>query len=145
MEESIIKRNKELIEKYPFLKPRNRWTDEVPEDYDYSYTELDAFPEGWLIAFGNQMVEEIYQILLKADYVEKYRIMQIKEKYGSLRWYDGAIPVVISKELGAVINKYERLSYKTCIKCGEPAYGTTRGWITPYCEKCEDINNMFKF
>ena len=29
--------NKELIERYPFLLPRNRWTGEIPEDYDYDY------------------------------------------------------------------------------------------------------------
>ena len=34
--------------------PRNRWTGEVPEDYDYSYTELDSMPDGWRKAFGEQ-------------------------------------------------------------------------------------------
>ena len=29
--------NKELIEKYPFLQPRNVFTDKVSGDYDYSY------------------------------------------------------------------------------------------------------------
>lgn len=38
--------NKELVEEFPFLLPRNRFTGEVPKDYDYSYTELDAMPEG---------------------------------------------------------------------------------------------------
>ena len=27
--------NQKLIERFPFLMPRNRWTGEVPEDYDY--------------------------------------------------------------------------------------------------------------
>ena len=30
-------RNKELIERYPYLLPHNIFTDKVPEDYDYSY------------------------------------------------------------------------------------------------------------
>ena len=34
--------NQKLIERFPFLMPRNRWTGKVPEDYDYSYTELDS-------------------------------------------------------------------------------------------------------
>ena len=34
--------NQKLIERFPFLIPRNRWTGKVPEDYDYSYTELDS-------------------------------------------------------------------------------------------------------
>lgn len=30
------KKNKKLIERYPFLMPHDRLTDEVPEDFDYS-------------------------------------------------------------------------------------------------------------
>ena len=36
--------NQKLIERFPFLIPRNRWTGKIPEDYDYSYTELDSMP-----------------------------------------------------------------------------------------------------
>ena len=32
--------NKKMVEEFPFLLPRNRWTDKVSEDYDYSYNEL---------------------------------------------------------------------------------------------------------
>ena len=59
MSERNIQENKELIKRYPFLLPRNRWTGEVAEDYDYHYTELDGMPDGWRIAFGKQMCEEI--------------------------------------------------------------------------------------
>ena len=80
--------NKRLIERFPFLMPHNRWTDEEPEDFDYSYTELDAMPDGWRKAFGEQMCEEIREELVRVDYLQKYRITQIKEKYETLRWYD---------------------------------------------------------
>ena len=80
--------NRKLIERFPFLMPRNRWTDKVPEDFDYSYTELDSMPDGWRKAFGEQMCEEIREELVRANYLDQYRITQIKEKYGSLRWYD---------------------------------------------------------
>ena len=53
--------NKQLVKKYPFLLPRNRWTGKVPKEYDYSYTELDDMPDGWRKAFGEQMCEEIKQ------------------------------------------------------------------------------------
>ena len=101
--------NKFLCEKYPFLIPRNRWSgmriteaqnggywpsssDEIPE-YDYEYTELDSMPDGWRIAFGAQMCEELRDELLRFDYLDKYEITQIKEKYGSLRWYDNGHPI----------------------------------------------------
>ena len=126
--------NKALIVKYPFLLPRNRWTDEVPEDYDYTYTELDAMPRGWRIRFGEEMVEEISQELKKYDFEDRYRIIQIKEKYGGLRWYDGGVP--INSAIHDIIRKYDELSYRTCIRCGKPAKYITNGWISPFCEDC---------
>ena len=74
--------NQKLIERFPFLIPRNRWTGKVPEDYDYSYTELDSMPDGWRKAFGEQMCEDIREELAHAEYLDQYRISQIKVKYG---------------------------------------------------------------
>jgi len=91
--ELTIEYNKALIEKYPFLLPRNRWTGEVVESYNYSYTELDDLPDGWRIAWGDQICEEIKEELVKYDFLDKYRITQIKEKYGTLRWYDNGTPI----------------------------------------------------
>ena len=73
------KENRNLIERFPFLLPRNRWTGKVPEDYDYSYTELDAMPDGWRKTFGEQLCEELKAELVKAGYLNGYRIAQIKE------------------------------------------------------------------
>lgn len=129
--------NKKLIEKYPFLLPHNRWTDEVSEDYDYSYTELDAMPDGWRIAFGEQMCEEIRQELEQVGYLDKYRISQIKEKYGSLRWYDFGCTEKMSRE---IIPKYEKISAYTCIRCGKPATRITTGWFCPFCDDCVPKN-----
>ena len=125
--------NKQLVEKYPFLLPRNRWTGKVPEDYDYSYTELDAMPYGWRKTFGEQMCEEIKQELEENNLLDQYRISQIKEKYGELCWYDFGCTKKILKE---IIPKYEKLSTHTCIKCGKPATKVTLGWISPYCDDC---------
>lgn len=125
--------NKQLCEKYPFLLPRNRWTGLVHPDYDYSYTELDAMPNGWRKAFGEQMCEEIKEELEKHNILDKYRISQIKEKYGRLCWYDFGCT---EKMLHEIIPKYEELSKHTCICCGKPATKMTLGWISPYCDDC---------
>lgn len=130
-----IQKNKVLIERYPFLLPRNRLTDEVVGDYDYHYTELDAMPEGWRIAFGEQMCEEIREELIKAGCLDEYRISQIKEKYGSLCWYDfGAT----EKMLREIIPKYSKLSERTCIRCGKPATKISQFWISPWCDECAE-------
>ena len=112
--------NQKLIERFPFLIPRNRWTGKVPEDYDYSYTELDSMPDGWRKAFGEQMCEDIREALVHAEYLNQYRISQIKEKYGTRD----------------IIPKDERLSARTCIRCGNPATKASTGWISPYCDTC---------
>jgi len=154
----IMEYNKALIEKYPWLLPRNRWTGNAVKDFDYSHTELDALPEGWRIAFGDQMCEEIQQALIKAQernpeggyeeswittnydsdkilpYVEGFRITEIKEKYGALRFYCGGAP----EEVHSIISKYEELSATTCIDCGQPAKWTSIGWISPYCDDCKN-------
>lgn len=128
--------NKELIEKYPFLKRRNLWTDEPINNYEF--TELDDLPSGWRIAFGMQMLEELNEILKKANYVDKYRILQIKEKFGGLRWYVNGIPKDIYEEYRAWEDKYYKLSTRTCIRCGKPATKISAGWISPFCDDCAE-------
>ena len=124
--------NKKMVEEFPFLLPRNRWTDKVSEDYDYSYNELLALEKGWAKAFGYELICELRDALIEAVYLDKYRITQIKEKYGTLRWYDFGAPEDVFK----ILMKYESLSYKTCIYCGKPATHETYGWINYVCEKC---------
>ena len=141
MIETSQKENKQLCETYPFLLPRNRWTDEVAEDFDYSYTELDSMPDGWRKAFGLQMCEELKQELIRINKIDEFRIVQIKEKFGELRFYTNWT----TDEIEAIINKYTKLSRKTCIVCGKPATVITTGWISPFCNDCiKDINDNYE-
>lgn len=159
--EETKRRNRELCEKYPFLIPSNRWTgkritdgagywaqepDVIPE-YDYDFTELDSMPSGWRKAFGTQLCDELKAELESAGYMDKYRITDIKEKYGGLRWYDNGN----TSKGHEIISKYEDMSYRICIKCGKPATRVTTGWISPYCDDCcpnemysADINDFYK-
>lgn len=151
----IVEYNKALCEEFPFLIPSNRWSgikiteaqnggywpgspDDIP-DYDYTYTELDDMPTGWRLAFGLDMCREIKEELIKFDYLDKYRITQIKEKYGSLRWYCGGYPS--GSKIDEIISKYERLSYDICIGCGKPAKWVSTGWISPWCDDCKNKYN----
>lgn len=146
--------NKELCDRYPFLIPFNRFSgmrltdpqaqeggfwpcspESIPDPYDYESTELDDMPVGWRKAFGEQMCEEIRNALLECggeEALDKYRVTQIKEKYGYLQWYDSNG----FREVDKIIRKYERISRFTCINCGEPATKISLGWISPYCDKC---------
>lgn len=96
-----------------------------------TYTELDSMDKGWRKKFGIQMCKEIKAELKKNNLLYKYRIEQIKEKFGSLRWYDS----FTTKEIQNIISKYESISAETCIVCGKPATQFTTGWICPYCDE----------
>lgn len=109
-----------------------------------THTELDAMDTGWRKAFGIQMCKEIKQALLDAGgrkALINYRITQIKEKWGSLQWYDCGAP----EEVRKIVAKYEYISERTCISCGRPAKGLSRGWIYPYCEDCAGDNELDEY
>ena len=124
-----------LCGKYPFLIPRYDWRGEIIEDYDYTSTYLDDIPVGWKIAFGEMMCEEIKQELVRCNYLDEFRIIQAKEKFGQARIYTNGEP--IDCKVQEIIDKYSVLSENICIICGKPDVPiTNNGWISPYCKKC---------
>lgn len=130
----IKEKNRELCERYPFLIPWNRFTGKFIKSYDYSFTELDSMEDGWRNAFGLKMCEEIRDALIEDDDLYRWRIVQMKEKYGVLCIYDnGHRP---SSRIPYIIEKYEKLSRYICIKCGAKATRMTLGWISPFCDRC---------
>ena len=136
---NTIEHNKDLVKRWPFLVSKiDYWTGKsIPEEeLDYESTWWDEIPVGWAKAFGEQMCDELLEILNKADYVDEYQIVQIKEKFGGLRWYDNGVPDIVWDEYKDWLDKYEELSFKTCIFCGEPATQMTTGWILPVCDYC---------
>ena len=142
--------NKELCDRYPFLIPWNRFSGkriteakdggyflhspEVIPKYDYEYTEADSMPEGWWTAFGGRMCDEIRDALIEDDDLDRYRVVQIKEKYGALVWYDNGVKP--NSRVHDIIRRYERLSARTCIVCGAPATRVALGWVSPFCDDC---------
>ena len=127
-----IELNKQMIEYFPFLLPRNRWTGLVSESYDYSYNEMFGMCNGWLIAFGYEMLCELREALVMNNCLYDYIITDVKEKYGTLRWYD----TDSTAEVRCVIRKYCSKSAEVCQICGEPASHMTQGWIGYFCKKC---------
>jgi len=64
--------------------------------------------DGWL-----QLIHDCIAELLEANWNK--HILQIKEKFGGLRFYIGSG----SEEIFNIIIKYEELSWTTCEVCGE--------------------------
>ena len=135
--------NYKLCKKYPFLRIKNVWNG---KKLGYSYTELDSMPRGWRKRFGLEICQELSDLFKKSkmkNFDKKYFITQIKEKYGSLRWYDNGVPTDIFEEYSTLMQKYEDLSGRTCVKCGKDAtIRNMNGWYEPLCGQClKEINN----
>ena len=130
---------KELIEKYPFLLPRNVLTDKLDEDYDYSYCWFkDDIPQGWWKFFGLAYLDDLREVLEKYDFLDKFRFLQVKEKFGGLRAYNGGAP----EEWFSHEYAWEYISEHTCVKCGKfPVRMRDDGWVCPWCDDCFKENH----
>lgn len=101
-------RNRELIAEYPWL------------DIGYEQlTLLDTLPRGWRDLILD-MCKEIKQALPK-ELVNKYQVVEAKEKWYGLSWYDGLddlspMPPAITD----IVCKYEMQSKEVCMMCGRP-------------------------
>lgn len=83
-----------------------------------------------LIAPGwNQIITDLLLDLDKPEMIWDGRITQVKEKFGSLRFYiGGATSAVFDR-----IHEAERLTEKTCMICGKPGKIYTNGWWQALC------------
>ena len=61
-----------------------------------------------------------------------FRASQVKEKYGTLRFYlTGG-----TEEMYAIIHKAESQSSKTCEECGKPGKVRGKMWLSTRCAAC---------
>ena len=100
-------RNRELIAEYPWL-----------DIGDKQLTLLDTLPVGWhdLIL---DMCKEIKRELVKYDLVSKYQVVEAKEKWYELRWYDGLCDLSpMPSAITDIVCKYEMRSKEVCMMCG---------------------------
>ena len=127
--------NKELIEKYPFLKVKDpfgqgNWTD----------CWFDDLEPGWKKAFGKELCQELAAAIKEDGCEDTFEFLQIKEKYAELRLYATGY----GEKTRDVLAKYEELSRYICGHCGQPATKITRGWYYPLCDSCiKDVQGGF--
>ena len=116
--------NYNICMEYPFLIPED-------ENYDYDYLDLEI-PDGWRKLFF-QMCGDIKSLLEKEDLIDKFRFVQVKEKFGEMVCYTNEYS---NKEIEDIIAKYQYISSRICSHCGKPAIYTTIGYILPFCSDC---------
>lgn len=138
--------NYKLIKRYPFLLPVNGYSGYFQIYTNklhniFSYTHFDDLPKGWRLRFGAELVKELAEELRKyPGLIYKYRILQIKEKWGTLRWYDGGN----TKKGYKIIDKYSNLTQLVCIYTGKDADCVTHGYIE-YVSKDFADNNHYNY
>ena len=67
----------------------------------------------------------------EGEYFEMYAV-QIKEKYGTLRFYMSCE----TDEMSELIRQAEMASREVCEMCGEPGKWRNISWCTVRCDKC---------
>jgi len=102
-----------------------KWSlDDSGEEFD-TITDPYFFEieSGWYA-----LVKDLIAKLIELEWDKE--VHQVKQKYGGLRFYTGAV----SDEMRTAIREYENLSYKTCEVCGEPGEIRSGGWMETLCE-----------
>ena len=75
---------------------------------------------------------------LKKKVIPQLEAVQVKEKYGSLRFYLQGYPVQpeVAAKVTAYINFAESLSCVTCESCGSPGKNQGKHWVYTLCNAC---------
>ena len=121
------KLDKKLCEDYPSLyRQRNLPMDQTCMCW--------GFPgDGWY-----KLIDGLSRKLTEYAAANKITIeaSQVKEKFGTLRFYIDGVPSAHYDAVTAMINEAEAESGEICELCGEPGRERGGGWIRTLCDKC---------
>lgn len=78
----------------------------------------------------DELSEEIEKIVME-DNLTEFKVDQVKEKFGGLRYYVSGANDRVYKAIAKAEKKIETM----CVVCGEPGKLCTNGWWTVYCDK----------
>ena len=99
--------------------------------------------EGWYQLLHN-LCRELLTLFDKNNVdAEQFRVLQVKEKFGALRFYYSVslLPEDLHTEIRRIINKYENISKTTCERCGQPGKLMGDHWISVRCDACREEQN----
>lgn len=91
--------------------------------------------DGWepLIRECSAKLEAINSKIENPD--QWIRASQVKEKFGTLRFYLSSTPVEYADEADKIVDDAEEKSGVTCEVCGEPGDTYGGSWLQTVCEK----------
>lgn len=106
--------------------------DEKDEERNEMKTPYELFGiecgKGW---------KSLYEPLIELCRKDGASITQIKEKFGTLRFYVAGGTDRVHEAIDAA----ERKSAETCEQCGAPGKRIDGGWIRTLCAKCAKIKS----
>ena len=85
----------------------------------------------WAIEFNSKAAQEEMRVV--PDTVPQVTLDQVKEKFGTLRFYYTGGDDIID----GMVRMAESMSGVTCEECSAPAETHGPGWIRTICEPCE--------
>ncbi|MEK7197881.1 MAG: hypothetical protein AAB648_00250 [Patescibacteria group bacterium] len=95
-----------------------------------------------LMAFGFECGDGWFELInelckkLKALDLKDFRVLQVKEKFGGLRFYVNGVELDKADETYQLIDEAEAKSLTICEKCGKPGKSNEIGWIRTLCDNC---------
>jgi hypothetical protein len=118
-------KSKTLFDKHSKLFPKDRTLMQSLMAFGF---ECD---DGWYA-----ILDELFSKMIATG--EPIEVVQVKEKYGTLRVYiTGA-----SEAIYDMIDVAEEESSKTCEACGGPGKLCGKGWVQTLCVKCDEKNKQ---
>ena len=132
-------KQKELIKKHYILQVErvNFFTNAQKTFYPFQGFGIEC-GEGW-----NNILDKLctkIEKILDSDQQDlklHFYIIQIKEKFGGLRFYTSCH----TDEIEKCIREAENESYKICEYCGKLGKYYSNGWHRTLCDKCEAERN----
>lgn len=115
----------------------DRWVKKHPEWFEHSRIEIEKGHEGWRQLIDNAFTAAEH-ILSEYPFVQ-FRIVQVKEKLGTLRVYfrGEGLPAEILTQLWDIMQAATNKSSSVCEICGAPArLGKRHGRVMVRCQSC---------
>lgn len=118
--------------------------------YPNLFSDKDKSIMESLIPFGLEcgngwykIIDHIGKKLLEWGIEDKVIAVQVKEKFGGLRFYYSTEGLTREEndKVDRLIRRAESKSYKTCEQCGKPGKLYDHGWLYTACPKCHKERN----
>jgi len=107
-----------------------------------NFEEFNRRSELWADDYKNRVLKEHMASGPRRvrEIVPQVVVVQVKEKFGSLRfYYDGGDDVI-----RGMVSVAESMSSRTCEKCGAPGKRVGGGWITTLCKTHAEEAGIFE-